>query len=279
MLPLFKKSDRAPLDYIRSWPIRLWIAAVMLFLYVPLLVLIAFSFNDSRRSTAWKGFTLKWYEKLWENDGLREALLNSMLIALVVTVFSIILGALMAFMFWRFKFPWKGPLEAGMSLPIVVPEICMGVAVLMFFARIEWPNDLPYPLNLSQIVIAHTTFAFPFVAIVVRARLESFNKELESAALDLGATPLQAFRDVIVPHMVPGLIAGGLLAFILSLDDFVITFFASGPGAVTFPIKIFSMVRFSVTPEVNAASTVVIVVTVLATILALRLQGDPSQEK
>ncbi|MCU0882003.1 MAG: hypothetical protein MUF14_04955, partial [Hyphomonadaceae bacterium] len=165
MLPLFKKSDRAPLDYIRSWPIRLWIAAVMLFLYVPLLVLIAFSFNDSRRSTAWKGFTLKWYEKLWENDGLREALLNSMLIALVVTVLSIILGALMAFMFWRFKFPWKGPLEAGMSLPIVVPEICMGVAVLMFFARIEWPNDLPYPLNLSQIVIAHTTFAFPFVAI------------------------------------------------------------------------------------------------------------------
>jgi spermidine/putrescine transport system permease protein len=277
-MAMFKRSERAPLDYIRSWPIQLWIGVVMVFLYTPLLVLIAFSFNDSKRSTAWKGFTLKWYERLWENDGLREALFNSLMIAAVVTVFSVILGALMAFMFWRFKFPWKGTLEGGMSLPIVVPEICMGVAVLMFFARINWPTDLPYPLNLSPIVIAHITFAFPFVAIVVRARLESFNRELEAAALDLGATPLQAFRDVIVPHMVPGLIAGGLLAFILSLDDFVITFFASGPGAVTFPVKIFSMVRFSVTPEVNAASTVVIVITVLATILALRLQANPSKE-
>jgi spermidine/putrescine transport system permease protein len=165
-----------------------------------------------------------------------------------------------------------------MSLPIVVPEICFGVAVLMFFAKIGFPTDLPYPFNLTQIILAHVTFAFPFVAIVVRARLEGFNPELEAAALDLGASPFQAFRDVIIPHMHPGLIAGGLLAFTLSLDDFVITFFASGPGTITFPVKVYSMVRFSVTPEVNAASTIIIVITVLATVLALRAQTPPSKE-
>jgi spermidine/putrescine transport system permease protein len=201
-----------------------------------------------------------------------------LLIAVVVTAISLVVGALMAFMFWRFRFPFKGALESGMNLPIVVPEICFGVAVLLFFAKIGFPTDLPYPLNLSQIIIAHVAFAFPFVAIVVRARLESFNPELEFAALDLGATPFQALKDVIIPHMRPGLIAGGLLAFTLSLDDFVITFFASGPGTVTFPVKVYSMVRFSVTPEVNAASTIIIVITILATVLALRAQKPVGKE-
>jgi spermidine/putrescine transport system permease protein len=241
-------------------------------------MLMLFSFNDSKANIVWKGFTLKWYAKAFQNDQLREALFNSLLIAAATTAISLVIGALMAFLFWRFKFPFKGTLESGMNLPIVVPEICFGVAVLMFFARIGFPADLPYPLNLSQIIIAHVAFAFPFVAIVVRARLESFNPELEAAALDLGASPFQALRDVIVPHMQPGLVAGGLLAFTLSLDDFVITFFASGPGTVTFPVKVYSMVRFSVTPEVNAASTIVIVITVLATVLALRAQAPTEKE-
>jgi spermidine/putrescine transport system permease protein len=277
-----RKTVRAPLDYLNTPVMKLWLSVVFTFLYLPLLVLIIFSFNDSKANIVWKGFTLKWYAKAFENDDLREALFNSLLIAGATTAISLVLGALMAFMFWRFKFPFKGGLESGMNLPIVVPEICFGVAVLLFFAYLDktgiLPNDLPYPLNLSQIIIAHVAFAFPFVAIVVRARLEGFNPELEAAALDLGATPFQAFRDVIVPHMQPGLVAGGLLAFTLSLDDFVITFFASGPGTITFPVKVYSMVRFSVTPEVNAASTIIIVITVLATVLALRAQ-NPSKEK
>lgn len=273
-----KASPRAPLDYARALPLQLWLGVVLLFLYLPLLVLFVFSFNDSRRTTVWRGFTLEWYGKLFENEGIRDAMLNSLLIAAACTVLSVILGALMAFMFWRFKFPFKSGLEGGMSLPIVVPEICMGVALLIFFARINWPNDLPWPVNLTPIIIAHVTFSFPFVAIVVRARLESFNRELEAAALDLGASQWQAFRDVIVPHMGPGLIAGALLAFTLSLDDFVITFFVGGPGSVTFPVKIYSMVRFSVTPEVNAASTVLIVITVIATALALRMQSKFAKE-
>lgn len=280
-----KKIARAPLDYLGAPVMKWWLSGVFVFLYTPLLILMLFSFNDSKANIVWKGFTLKWYAKAFENEQLREALFNSLLIAGVTTMISLVLGALMAFMFWRFKFPLKGALESGMNLPIVVPEICFGVAVLLFFSSIKFQTDLPdpitlsqiiaqlpYPLNLLQIIIAHVAFAFPFVAIVVRARLEGFNHELEAAALDLGATPFQAFRDVIVPHMKPALIAGGLLAFTLSLDDFVITFFASGPGTITFPVKVYSMVRFSVTPEVNAASTIVIIITVLAVVLAMRAQ-------
>jgi spermidine/putrescine transport system permease protein len=148
----------------------------------------------------------------------------------------------------------------------------MGVAMLAFFARLGWPSGLPWPLNLGSIIIAHISFSFPFVAVVVRARLAGFNRELEEAAKDLGAGEWQVFRDIMVPFMQPGLLAGGLLAFTLSLDDFVITFFTSGPETLTFPVKVYSMVRFSVTPEVNAASTVLIVITVFLTTLALWLQ-------
>ncbi|MEX2248368.1 MAG: ABC transporter permease, partial [Parvibaculum sp.] len=152
-------------------------------------------------------------------------------------------------------------------------EICMGVAMMVFFARIGWPSGMAWPLNLSAITIAHIAFSFPFAAIVIRARLESFNRELAESARDLGANEYQVFRDIVVPHMKPGLIAGALLAFTLSLDDFVITFFTSGPDTITFPVKIYSMVRFSVTPEVNAASTVLIVLTLVVTAFALRMQN------
>lgn len=279
MANFFKRAPRAPLEYSKSLRLKAWIGMVLAFLYLPLLVLVVFSFNTSKRNVVWKGFTFDWYGKVFQNDSLRTALGNSLFIALIVTLVSIILGTLMAFVLWRFKFPLKGLLESGLNLPIVVPEICMGVGVLMFFAMLDWPNDMPWPLNLSQIIIAHITFAFPFVAIVVRARLESFNPEFESAALDLGASQWRAFKDVIVPHMMPGIIAGALLAFTLSLDDFVITFFASGPGTITFPIKVYSMVRFSVTPEVNAASTIIIVITILATIIAMRLQNAPTAKE
>jgi len=246
---------------------------VMFFLYAPLVTLVAFSFNDSRRNIVWQGFTLKYYDKALHNSSLMEALVNSLTIAALATVFSIVLGALSAVMLWRFRFPFKGAAEGAMALPIVVPEICMGVAMLVFFAKIGFPTDLPWPLNLGAITIAHITFCFPFVTMVVRSRLSSFNREEEEAAKDLGANEWQAFRDVLLPHMKPGLVAGGLLAFTLSLDDFVITFFTSGPNTITFPVKVYSMVRFSVTPEVNAASAIVIALTILLTTIALKLQS------
>ena len=272
-----KKSPPGPLEYLRRWQMQAWLAAVGIFLYAPLIALMVFSFNDSKRNIVWKGFTLKYYDKLFNDSALLEAFGNSLTIAAVSTVVSLILGASAALVLWRFRFPGKTALDGVLALPIVVPEICMGVAMLVFFARVmPWPQDLPWPLNLGAIIIAHVSFSFPFVAVVVRARMASFNREMEEAARDLGAGEFRTIKDVILPHMAPSLVAGALLAFTLSLDDFVITFFTAGPDTVTFPVKVYSMVRFSVTPEVNAASTVLIVLTVLLTAAALKLQGDPA---
>ena len=270
---MFNRPAIAPLEYTRKLWMRSWVGLTMLFLYAPLIVLMIFSFNDSKRNVMWKGFTLKYYEKALNNDSLVEAMVNSLTIAFLATIISLVIGALAAVMLWRFRFPFKGLVEGTMSLPIIVPEICLGVAFLIFFAKVDWPTDLPWPLNLSAITIAHITFCFPFVAMVVRARLASFNTEEEEAAKDLGATEWQAFRDVLLPHIKPSLVAGAFLAFSLSLDVFVITFFTSGPDTITFPVKVYSMVRFSVTPEVNAASTILIVLTVALTFVALKYQG------
>lgn len=272
-MALFRRTPIAPLEYSRTLWMRLWVGLVMLFLYAPLIVLMIFSFNDSKRNVVWRGFTTKYYEKALGNDQLVEALLNSLTIAALATIVSLMLGAVAAVMLWRFRFPLKGAIDGTISLPIIVPEICMGVAFLMFFAAIGWPTDLVWPFNLGAITIAHITFCFPFVTMVVRSRLATFNREQEEAAKDLGAGEWAVFRDVLIPHMKPALVAGALLSFTLSLDDFVITYFTSGPETITFPVKVYSMLRFSVTPEVNAASTILIILTVVLTAIALKLQG------
>ncbi len=265
---------KGPLDYLARWPLRLWLAMIGLFLYLPLLALVVFSFNDSQRITVWRGFSLRWYAELFQDGELVAAFGNSLVIAAASTLISLLLGTLAALLLWRFRFVGKAPLEALLGLPIVVPEICLGVAFLVFFtAIVPWPTELPWPVNLGAIIIAHATFSFSFVTLVVRARLASFDGALAEAARDLGAREWMIFRDIMVPHMVPGLVAGALLAFTLSLDDFVITFFTSGPDTITFPIKVYSMVRFSVTPAVNAASTLLILLTAGLTALALWLQG------
>ncbi len=272
-MALFARTPRAPLEYSRTLWMRAWVGLVMAFLYAPLLVLMIFSFNDSKRNVVWRGFTTKYYEKALNDDTLVEALVNSLTIAALATVVSLVLGAISAVWLWRFRFPGKSAIDGTISLPIIVPEICMGVSFLMFFAAIDWPTDLVWALNLSAITIAHITFGFPFVTLVVRSRLASFNREQEEAAKDLGASEWQVFRDVLIPHIRPALVAGALLSFTLSLDDFVITYFTSGPDTITFPVKVYSMVRFSVTPEVNAASTILIVLTVALTAIALRVSG------
>jgi spermidine/putrescine transport system permease protein len=270
-----ERSAPGPLEYLRRWPIRTWLVLVTIYLYAPLVTLMVFSFNNSRRNIVWRGFTLDYYVQVFQDTDLIVAFGNSLTIAAVSTLVSLILGSMTAIILWRFRFPGKPALEGALALPIVVPEICMGVAMLVFFTQVmPWPTSLPWPLNLGAIIISHISFSFSFVAIVIRARLASFNRELEEAAKDLGAGEWRIFRDILIPHMTPGLVAGGLLAFTLSLDDFVITFFTSGPETTTFPVKVYSMVRFSVTPEVNAASTILIVITVALTFIALRLQGS-----
>ena len=274
---VFAKGKAAgPLEYSRQGWMKLALFFSFVFLYTPLIILVIFSFNDSRRNVVWRGFTTKYYVKAWNNDGLIEAFTNSLTIAFFSTIISTLLGAMVALMLWRFRFPFKAGFEGAMSLPIVIPEICMGVAMMAFFARIGWPSGLVWPLNLGAITIAHISFSFPFVAMIVRARLSNFNREFEEAAKDLGASEWRLFCDIMIPYMKPGLLAGALLAFTLSLDDFVITFFTSGPETVTFPVKIYSMVRFSVTPEVNAASTVLIAITLLITTIGLWLHHRSS---
>lgn len=276
------KPGQGPLDYgSRTW-LKIVFASIFFILYAPIFTLIAFSFNTDKRGIVWRGFTFDNYVKAWKNSALIEALTNSLVIALLATVIATVLGALVALMLWRFRFPAKGAYEGFMALPIVIPEICMGVALLLFFTRtgmMELSVHLPWPLNLGNIVIAHVSFCFPFVAVVVRSRLVGFNRQLEEASKDLGASEWQTFWNVIVPYMKPGLIAGALLAFTLSLDDFVITFFTSGPETVTFPVKVYSLVRRGVSPEINAASTVLIVITVVATVLAMKLQAPAKSDK
>ncbi len=256
-----------PLDYSRKTWMRLTMGGAFFFLYFPIVSLIVFSFNDSKRNITWKGFTLRYYEKAYENSQLHEAFLNSMIVASISTTVSTILGAMLGLALYRFRFPAQGPYEGMVHLPIVIPEICLAVAMVAFFATFE------IPLGLFTITVSHIAFSIPFVAVVVRARMAGFDRSLEEASYDLGASQWQTFWNVTFPYMQPGLVAGALLAFTLSLDDFVITFFTSGPGSTTFPIKIYAMVRFSVSPEVNAASTALIVVTLALTITALAIQS------
>jgi spermidine/putrescine transport system permease protein len=276
LMAVYLKPGQGPLEFGKRKWLQALFAATIFVLYLPIFVLIAFSFNQQNRGGTWKGFTLENYPKAWKNQSIFDAMVNSLTIAVVATIFATIIGTMVAVMLWRFKFPFKPAYEAAMGLPIVIPEICMGVALLMFFnatGMTQFFVNAPWPLNLSTIIIAHIAFCFPFVAIVVRSRLVGFNKQLEEASRDLGASEWQTFTKVLIPYMKPGLIAGALLAFTLSLDDFVITFFTAGPETVTFPVKIYSMVKTGVKYEVNAASTVLIVITLLATVLAMKMQA------
>jgi spermidine/putrescine transport system permease protein len=258
----------SPLDYANRGWLKALVVGVLVFLYAPILAMMAFSFNDSKRTIIWEGFSLQPYEDLLKQEALIESLGNSLLIAAITTVLATLIGTMLAIALWRFTFRLKPVLEALNGLPIVIPEICLGVAMMIFFTSINWPTTLPWPLNLSSIIIAHTAFCFPFVTLVVRARLAGFDRSLEEAAFDLGANTWQVYRDVVIPYLKPGLIAGGLLAMTLSLDDFVITFFTSNPDTLTFPVKIYSQIRMSVRPYINAASTILILVTAAIIVLA-----------
>ena len=262
-----------PLEYTRMWWMRLIMLAGFFFLYFPIVSLIAFSFNDSKRNITWQGFTLRYYEKAYNNVQLHEAFVNSLTIASISTVTSTLLGAMLGLSLYRFRFRGKGPFEGMVHLPIVIPEICLGVAMLAFFARLD------IPLGLTTVTVSHIAFSIPFVAVVIRARMAGFDMALEEAAADLGANQWQTFWNVTFPYMLPGVVAGALLAFTLSLDDFVITFFTSGPGSTTFPVKVYSMVRFSVTPEVNAASTVLIAITLTLTLAAMAIQSRGNRKR
>ncbi|HEX7156789.1 MAG TPA: ABC transporter permease subunit [Burkholderiaceae bacterium] len=241
---------------MKRLPSWMWGCAVggYLFLSLPLVVVIVFSFNDSKMNATWVGFTTAWYERLLADQAMLGAAGNSLAIALVASVAATVLGTLAGFALHRYR---TRVLPALVFAPIAVPEILMGVALLMFFVAIN------LTLGLASITLAHIAFCIGYVAIVVRARLAGMDETLVEAARDCGATPLGAFRYVTLPLIMPGVIAGALMAFTLSIDDFVITFFTAGATTTTLPLQIYSMVKISVTPEVNAVSTLLLALTLL----------------
>jgi spermidine/putrescine transport system permease protein len=237
-------------------------AAGYAFLYIPLAIVVVYSFNDSRLNAEWVGFTLDWYRKLFANDEMLAAAGNSLAIALIASLTSTVLGTMAGVAMSRYKLRL---LPVLVLTPIAVPEILMGVALLIFFVLLD------FTLGLLSVALAHIAFCIGFVAIVVRARLAGMDDSLTEAARDCGATPWEAFRYVTLPLIMPGVLAGALMAFTLSIDDFVITFFTAGAGTVTLPLQIYSMIKIAVTPEVNAVSTLLMLLTLVLIVIAAKL--------
>ncbi|MBK8906204.1 MAG: ABC transporter permease [Anaerolineaceae bacterium] len=245
----------------------LWLAVgIFLFLYIPILILIIYSFNDGSQIGLWTGFSLRWYGELFQNQSVLDALKLSLWVALWSTLISTFLGTLTALALERHNFWGKVTYDAILYLPVIIPDIVMALSTLLFFVV------LGVALSRYTILIAHVAFNISFVAIVVRARLADMSSTLEEAAADLGANEWQTFHRVTLPLLMPGVISGALLAFTLSLDDFVITFFVAGPGSTTLPVRVYSMIRFGLTPEVNAVSTLMFLGSTLLVIISLVLQ-------
>ncbi|HEV2559839.1 MAG TPA: ABC transporter permease [Microvirga sp.] len=239
------------------------------FLYLPILLLVVYSFNDSRLVTVWGGFSTRWYGALIQNEPLMEAAWITVRIAFVSAALATVLGTLAALALTRYgRFPGRRLFTGMVYAPMVMPEVITGLALLLFFVAVNLDR------GFWTVSLAHTTLTLCFVTVVVQARLVSFDRSLEEAAMDLGAPPLRTFLFVTLPLIAPSVIAGFLLAFTLSLDDLVLASFNTGPGATTLPIRIYSQVRLGLSPEVNAASTILVGIVafgvVTATILSKR---------
>jgi len=235
-----------------------------LFLYVPIISLIVFSFNESKLVTVWSHFSTKWYGELLNDAQILNAAWMSFKIGAISATAALVLGTIAALVLQRFgRFKAKTLLTGMISAPLVMPEVITGLSLLLLFVAMEAAFGWPAGRGFTTIIIAHTTFCMAFVAVVVQARLADMDNDQEEAAMDLGATPVRVFWDITLPTIAPALVSGWLLAFTLSLDDLVIASFVSGPGATTLPMLIFSKVRLGVTPEINAlASLMILVVTI-----------------
>lgn len=249
----------------------LWLMAILVyaFLYIPLIIVVVYSFNDSRLNAEWVGFTLDWYDKLFHNEEMLIAARNSLIIAMSASALATTLGTMAGLAIHRYRLK---VLPVLAFTPVAMPEILLGVSLLLFFLQV-----LNMTLGLVSVIIAHTTFSIGFVAIIVRARLQGMDESIFEAARDLGATPWQTFRLITLPLIMPAIIAGALMSFTLSIDDFVITFFTKGVGEPILPIQIYTMIKIAVTPEVNAISTLLMLLTLVLVMLATRFDKSMLQ--
>lgn len=240
----------------------------MLFLIAPMIVLVVYSFNASRTVTMWEGFSLKWYSAALSDSSLWSSIKNSLVIAFVNTLASTILGTMAALALGKYKFRSRQVFVNILYVPIILPEIIFGISLLVIFLLMN------IPLGLLSIILAHVTFSLPFVALVVLSKVNSIDKALEEASMDLGANRWLTYRKVILPQIAPGIISGALFAFTMSIDDFVITFFTAGTGVSTLPLKIYSLIKMGITPAINAISSILIFLTISAILLIGLLQKE-----
>jgi spermidine/putrescine transport system permease protein len=262
-----------------------WSGLVFVFLYLPIVLLVIYSFNSSRLAIVWEGFTFKWYQQLWGEllahlaDERRSPLIasmwNSVIIAAISTVISVALGTAGAWLLYRYRFPALRSLTTLIYIPMIIPEIIMGISLLIFFKTVD------LDLGFATVIIAHVTFCFPFVLIAVQARLAGLDPSLEEAAMDLGATPLKAFFHVMVPYLLPAIVSGALMAFTLSMDEMIVTYFTRGPTSETLPIKVYGMAKVGLNPILNTISTVFILGTALLVLCAewLKAAGKSTAEQ
>lgn len=238
------------------------------FLYIPIAVLILFSFNSARGGAEWRGFTLQWYQRMFSNDDIIQATISTLTVATLSTIGATIIGTLTALAMERYQFKSKTFWDGLLYMPVIVPEIVAGVSLLLFFAFIGIDR------GLVTLVIAHIAFSMPFVYVTVRARLADFDRRVEEAAYDLGANEFETFKRVTFPLLLPGIISGALLAFTLSLDDFIISFFVTGEGWNTLPVYIWALLKksSSSTGEVNAISALLLLISILVVTVSLALQ-------
>ena len=257
----------------RSHVLCAYAMAILAFLYLPLLILALYSFNESRINAVWSGFTFDWYLSLFKNRRVLEALTNSLIVAFASTIVSTVLGTTAAIALNKFQYKYKNVINGLLYLPILIPEIVMGLSLLVLFSQAH------IPLGKTSLILAHITFCVSFVVITVNARLEGMRPELEQAAMDLYATPFQTFRYVTLPLAMPGIVAGALMAFTLSIDDFIISFFVAGPNSTTLPLYIYAMVKRGISPEFNALSTLLMLATIVLVVLAQILQPQHVSKK
>lgn len=266
---------------VGNWLLGSNAALVFGFLYLPVLILIVFSFNNTRSVAVFTGFSTEWYRSLAQNEELLDAARNSLLVGSITTVVATLIGTLTALAMERYRFRWRTSFDANLYLPIVIPEIVMGISLLLFFNQALFPFlqnafGLRVTTGLPTITISHIAFDIPFVYVIVRARLADFDRTLEEAAADLGADEWQTFQRITLPLLMPGIIGGALMAFTLSLDDYLITAFTKGIREQTMPLYIYSLVRRGVTPEINALSTALLLGSIGLVGLSLTAQsGGP----
>lgn len=233
------------------------------FLYLPIVLLVVFSFNESKLVTVWGGFSTKWYVSLFHNQGLMDAAWVTIRVGLISATVATVLGTMGALALTRYtRFRGRVLFSGMIFAPLVMPDVITGLSLLLLFVAIGMDR------GMTTVILAHITFTMCFVAVVVQSRLVSFDRSLEEAAMDLGAPPVKTFFQITLPVILPAIVSGWMLAFTLSLDDLVIASFASGPGATTLPMKIYSQVRLGVTPEINAACTILIAIVTIGVIIA-----------